>query len=287
MMRILAVPVLLLCAVCTLAQSKANEDVLSILRGITIESGQTVGDVQCFACNVRIRGHVTGDIVTVGGNVVVEGLADGDVSAVGGRIDLHSRGKILGDAVAIGGYVDTGSGTAVDGDRFSAPYAVIPGQYRPPMLGSLLLAALNFLFVLIAFVVLRLPRVEKMSQVIRHRTPWTVLAGIAALGVLFGLFLLCGQMGRAEVWAELAILLLFVAIASAGAAGVGFSVARFAFPKMNGVGMTLAGTLVLSLLEIIPLMGFIVFALGLLLALGGALVSMFGSRGVPAAAEAS
>jgi hypothetical protein len=287
MTRILAVPILLLCAVQVLAQNNVKEDAFRVLRSINVESGETVGDVQCAACNVRIRGHVTGDVVTFGGNVSVEGSVDGDVVAIGGRIDLRSPGKIAGDAAAIGGYINGGTATSVDGDKFSAPYAVIPGQYQPTILGSLLLAALNFLFVLIAFVVLQLRRVDNIAQVIRHRTPLVVLAGVVALPLFFGLFWLCQRLGRAGVWAELVVLLLLVVIAAAGAAGVGFSVAKFAFPSMRGVGMTLAGTLVLSLLEIVPLLGFVVFAVGLLLALGGALISVFGSRGAPAPVEAS
>lgn len=286
MKRILAVSILLLCAIQTPTQTKEKKDAFRILHRIVVESGETVGQVQCVACNVRVRGHVTGDVVTFGGNVSVEGSVDGDVAAVGGRIDLRSRGKIEGDAAAIGGYVLGGGKTSFGGEKFSAPYAVIPGQNRPTIWGSSLLTVLNFLCVLLAFVVLQLRRVDNIAQVIRRRTPLVVFAGIVALPVFFGLILLCGHLGRAGEWAELVVLALFVAIAAAGAAGVGFSVAKFAFPKMRGVGMTLAGTLALSLLEIVPLLGFVVFAVGLLLALGGALISGFGSRGVTAPVEA-
>jgi hypothetical protein len=286
MMRIFAVPILLLCAIQAPAQTKVNADSFRILRGIVVESGETVGDVLCVACNVRVRGHVTGDVITFGGNVSIEGLVDGDVVAMGGRIDLRSRGKIDGDAVAIGGYINGSSETSIGGDRFSAPYAVIPGQNWPPIWGSLLLAAVNFLFVLFAFVVLQLRRVENIAQVIRHRTPLAVLTGIVTLLLFLGLILLCGHLGRVGDWVELVVLALFIVIAAAGAAGVGFSVAKFAFPNMKGVGMTLAGTLALTLLEIVPLFGFVVFAVGLLLALGGALISGFGSRGVAAPVEA-
>jgi hypothetical protein len=287
MMRILAVPILLLCAIQAPAQSKEKEDALRILHSIVVESSETVGDVQCVACNVHVRGHVTGDVIAFGGNVSIEGSVDGDVVAMGGRIDLRSRGKIDGDAVAIGGYIAGDNETSIGGDRFSAPYAVIPGQNWPPLWGSLLLAALNFLFVLLAFVVLQLRRVDNIAQVIRHRMPLSALAGIVALAAFFGLFLLCGHLGRMAGWADLLVLVVFVVIAAAGAAGVGFSVAKFAFPNMKGVGMTLAGTLALSLLEIVPLFGFVVFAVGLLLALGGALISGFGSRGVSAPVGAS
>ena len=285
MTRMLAVPILLMCTAQAMAQGFAPQDRTRVLRNIVIGTSETALDVECFACNVRVRGHVTGDIAVFGGNITVEGLVDGDAAAVGGRVEVRSRGKIIGDAAAIGGYVKADVESAIQGDKVSAPYILIPGQYRPTILGSLALAALNLLFVAIAFAVLQQRRVENISQVVRSRIRRVLIHGIIALPVFFGLFLLCDQLGRAADPAELSVLILFVLIASAGGAGLGSSVAKIAFPEVKGIRGTLVGIFALTLVELAPLLGFFVFSVGLLLSLGAALLSRFGARGAPMPAQ--
>lgn len=287
MTRMLAVPILLMYAAQAMAQGSAPQDRTKVLRNIVIGTSETAGDVECFACNVRVRGHLTGDVVTIGGNVYVEGLVDGDAVVVGGRIDVRSTGKVDGDAVAIGGYVKSDLAGVIQGDRISVPYLLIPGQYRPTTLGGLALAGLNLLLVAIAFGVLRLRRVDNISQAIQHRISFSLVLGMVALFVFFVLFLLCGRLGRAADWAELALLIPFVLIAASGAAGLGLSVAKIAFPLTRGIGTTLVAIIVLTLLELVPLLGFIVCSVGLLLSLGAPLISGFGSRGAPAGVQTS
>jgi len=96
-----------LCVVSTPAQTKIppNHDRLKALKSIVIEAGETASDVQCFLCNIHVRGHVTGDIVTFGGSIFVDGRVDGDAVAFGGRIESNSNSKIFGDAVAIEAFV--------------------------------------------------------------------------------------------------------------------------------------------------------------------------------------
>jgi hypothetical protein len=287
MTQLLAVPILMMYAAQAMAQGPAPQDRTKVLRNIVIETNDTAGDVECFACNVRVRGHVTGDVVTIGGNICVEGLVDGDAVVVGGGIDVRSTGKVFGDAVAIGGYVKSELAGVIQGDRISVPYLPIPGQYRPTVLGGLALAGLNFLLVAVAFGVLRPRRLDNISQVIQHRISFSLLWGIVALFILFVLFVLCGRLGRAADWAELALLIPFVLIAASGAAGLGLSVAKVAFPSTRGIGTTLVAIIVLTLLELVPLLGFIVCSLGLLVSLGAPLISGFGSRGAPMGVRAS
>ena len=287
MTRTLAVPILLMYAAQAMAQGSAPQERTRVLRNIVIGTSETAGDVECFACNVRVRGHVTGEVVAMGGSIYVEGLVDGDIVVVGGRIDVRSNGKVDGDAVAVGGYVQSEPAGVIQGDRISVPYLLIPGQYRPTVVGGLALVGLNLLLVAIAFGVLRLRRVDNISQSIQHRISLCLLVGTVALSLFVVLFVLCGRLGRAADWAELGLLIPFVLIAASGAAGLGLSVAKIVFPWTKGIGMTPVAMIVLTLLELVPLVGFIVCSAGLLVSLGAPLISGFGSRGAPVSVLAS
>jgi hypothetical protein len=270
-------------------QITPNSDRIQTLQNIIIEPGETVHDVQCFVCSVRVRGHVAGDIVTVGGAIFVEGTGSvsGNAVAAGGRIETYSQSKISGDAVAVGGYVQRAEGSAIGGKSVSVAYVVIPGQYRPTLLGGLALAVLNVFFVALAYVALQEKRAENTSRAIERRVGSVLFSGVVLLGLLYGLDSLTRHLGRAENGADIALLTLVVVMAAAGAAGLGYWVARIAFPNTSGFWAATGGILALTLLELVPLLGFLVFAVGLLLSLGAVVVSRFGSREVTAPSGAS
>jgi hypothetical protein len=288
MARSLAVLILLLFVVRVAPAQTNPKDRIKTLENIVIETGETVNDVQCFVCSVRVRGHVAGDIVTVGGAIFVEGtgFVGGNAIAAGGRIEAYSNSKISGDAVAVGGYVERSEGSAIGGDSVSVAYVVIPGQYRPTFLGGLALALLNVFFVSLAYVALQEKRAENTSRAIERRLGSVLFSGIVLLGLLYGLDSLTRHLGRAENWADIALFTLVVVFAASGAAGLGYWVARIAFPNTSGFWAATGGILALSLLELVPLLGFLVFAVGLLLSLGAVLVSRFGTREVTAPASA-
>ena len=70
------------------------------------------------------------------------------------------------------------------------------------------------------------------------------------------------------------------AVAATGATGLGDWVARLAFPQTRGIWACIGGVLALSLLELIPLLGMVVFAIGLIVSIGASVVTRFGSREV-------
>ena len=86
---------------------------------ITVDQGQTAGDIVCAFCTVKIRGDVTGDMVTFFGTVDVgEGRAiSGDVVTFGGGLNLANEARIGGDLVLFGGALDQASSVQIHGDR--------------------------------------------------------------------------------------------------------------------------------------------------------------------------
>jgi hypothetical protein len=276
-------------AICvvTPAQTTPNHDRLKALKNIDIETGETASDVQCFMCNVHVRGHVTGDIVTFGGSIFVDGRVDGDAVAFGGRIESNSNSKIFGDAVAIGGYISRQDNSAIVGDSKSMPYVLIPGQYRPTLLGSLALAFINVFFVAIGYLFARAKRAETFARAIERRPASVFFAGIFLILIFYGLDWLTGYLGRMETLSDIALLVVFLVVAATGATGLGYWVARVVFPETNGIWASIGGVLALSLLELVPLLGLLVFAVGLTISVGASLATRFGSRevSVPTNAE--
>lgn len=270
-------------SIATPAQTKipANHDRLKALKSIVIEGDETASDVQCFLCNVHVRGHVTGDIVTFGGSIFVDGRVDGDAVAFGGRIESNSNSKIFGDAAAIGGYVNRQNNSVIVGDSKSIPYVLIPGQYRPTLLGGLVLALINLLFVTIGYLLVRGKRAETFARAIERRPTSVFFAGVFLLLIFYGLDWLTGYLGhRMESLSDAVLLLIFLVLAAAGATGLGYWVARVVFPETNGIWAAIGGVLALSLLELVPLFGLLVFAVGLIISVGASLATRFGSREV-------
>ena len=85
---------------------------------ISIGPGEEVSDVTCFACSVRVRGHVSSDVTTFGGTIVVEdqGEIGGDITSFGGDVRLDKDGKVGGDITVFGGRLHRDGAATVGGD---------------------------------------------------------------------------------------------------------------------------------------------------------------------------
>jgi hypothetical protein len=288
MTRGLAVLPLLISTLCVItpAQTNPHQDRKKILTDIVIESGETAKDVQCFMCSVHVRGRVTGDLITFGGAIFVEGRVDHDAIAIGGRIESNSNSTIAGAAIAVGGYVLRQENSVIAGDSKSLPYVLIPGQYRPTVLGSIALALINVLFVALGYLLVREKRAETFARAIEGRPASVFFAGIFLFLIFYGLDWLTGYLGPMEIPSDIVLLVVFLAIAAAGATGLGYWVARVAFPGTRGIWASIGGVLALSLLELVPLLGLLVFAVGLIMSVGASLTTRFGSREVAVSTHA-
>jgi len=278
MIRVLAT-LLLLAAFSASAGAQPDPSLnrIKFLQDIIIESGETAVDVQCFMCSVRVRGHVTGDVITLGGGIFIDGQVDGGAIAIGGRIEANRNSKITGNAAAFGGYINRQPDSLIQGNSESFAYLLIPGQYRPTLVGSLTLAIVNVLFVALGYLIVRDKRAETASLAIERRPASVFFTGIVSLAIFYGLDWLTRYLGHAEIVAVVILLLLLAAVAATGATGLGDWVARLAFPQTRGIWACIGGVLALSLLELIPLVGSLVFIIGLIVSLGASVVTRFGS----------
>ena len=96
-----------------------DRDHVSFGGTITIDDGETGGDVVCAFCRVRARGDVAGDLVAFFGNVeVAEGRAiSGDTVLFGGDLKLAKDARLGRDLVLFGSDLQQDPSAILHGDR--------------------------------------------------------------------------------------------------------------------------------------------------------------------------
>ncbi len=109
--------VLLVLALGVPALADGSHDRTQFGHDVTIGVDETVAEVTCFSCSVRVRGHVDGDVTTFGGSVVVEhdGFIGGDTTTFGGDVRLDGGANVK-DLTVFGGRIRRDSAASVGGD---------------------------------------------------------------------------------------------------------------------------------------------------------------------------
>jgi hypothetical protein len=249
------------------------------VRDIVIQSGETTGDVICFYCSIHILGTVKGDAVALGGGIEIDGTVVGDAVAAGGGLRLGPGAKIGGDAVAGGGKLERGAQASVGGETESAWWFYMPGQRQLFLASTLVFAAVNLGLVLVSSLVLRRRRVAALADAIAAHPVWTLLAGVGVLLVATAGFIFSIKFGEAAEILDTGVTIALAVTLVAGCPGVALWLGR-RLPRVRDLfPRLLVGALLLTLLQLIPIAGVLVFLAVALLALGCAVLSGFGSRG--------
>jgi hypothetical protein len=97
-------------------RSRGERDVVARGQSLDIREGQSVDNAVVYGGDMVVKGHVEKDAVVFGGNLDVYGSVDGDVRAFGGNVTLHPGARVEGEASAIGGEVYRDEGAHVEGD---------------------------------------------------------------------------------------------------------------------------------------------------------------------------
>lgn len=107
---------------------KSDEDRVEFGRNITVQEGQTTGDISCFNCSVYVRGTVNGDIAVFGGRVVVEGSVKHDIAVFWGTVRLEDGAEAGGDVAVFGGAIKRAPTATIHGDTvaFGRVWALLP-----------------------------------------------------------------------------------------------------------------------------------------------------------------
>jgi hypothetical protein len=123
--QLLSVALLLTILTPLTAFAKGDNDRSSVGSDITINEGETVGDVACVFCSVQIHGDVTGDVAVVFGSLKVDSdrKIKGDIAVVGGDLSLGEGAEVGGDVSVIAGDANLAEGAIIHGSR-----TVMPGR---------------------------------------------------------------------------------------------------------------------------------------------------------------
>ncbi|HXZ80953.1 MAG TPA: hypothetical protein VEG30_13570 [Terriglobales bacterium] len=254
------------------------EDKVRFGQSITVASGEKIGDAVCFGCSVRIEGE-TGDVVVFGGSVSVNGRT-ADVAVFGGSIELGPQADVRGDVAVAGGEVHRDPAARVKGDVQNLPGKAMFGiggvgmLFLFSLLGAIPLA---LLLTLLAFLILKEPRVNVMANAAKTQTGAVLLAGLA---VVVAMVLLCGlaiRVGHSLRVLMFIVCLGFVVTLVVGYTGLSSWIGRQLAKNAQPLAVVLVGAVAICILQAIPLIGGIAFVVFVLLALGSAVFTGYGS----------
>jgi len=271
----------------------------------TLESGDTFdGDLVVFGGNVTIEEKATlnGNLVVIGGTIDSSGQTEGDVVVVGGQVKLEKSAVVAGDLVTIGGQVERAEGATVKGEVINnvAPDIQIPNGRIPPVVPGApglpdvpgpnfninfnpfgeIFWILFWAVIVSAFAMLIAlfwqPQIERTGSLIVSQPLMTGAIGLLALflGVILFITIL-PPLIVAFAW-------LFGVVAIGSEVGARFTKAiNQVWSPVLTIGFgTFLLILVSGAIGLIPCLGGLVQLLLGLLGIGGAVLTLFGSRTV-------
>ncbi len=282
--------------------SATVEEGLVLGQSYRLESGETIDhDLTVIGGSVVIEDDATvnGDLAVMGGNVTVDGTIDGNVSVIGGTLSLEDNAVVRGDVTGLGGTIHKAKEAVIEGREMRAnrPWNVTTMR-TPPVnvvldpiggfLGAIFQAlALGALAVLVNLFAARL-----MDRTGRSAVAQPIASGgVGLLTVVVAPALL--------ILMAITIILLPISLLGFAAVGiaalfgwislalmVGWQLAQWlkqpwSEPVIAGVGAVVL-SLVGSLLNVMPCIGWTVNFLIWMIALGATVLTRFGTQIYPA-----
>ena len=286
--------VLLLAAVLPAQQ---GQDRMAVGEHIRVAAGETVRDVVCALCSVVVDGRVTGDVITFAGHVTVGGEVRGDVvaivghaevsgevgrdaTAVVGDVRLRPGGKVVGDATAVFGRVSGVKQGRVDGDVTSVrSFIPIVASGVVVFLIVVLLAALIIqpVLALLSAAILGERRLAVLAETARRRAGLSFVLG---LGVVVASFLLTVISVVIPLWIpglQFPFSAVMFVLSVVGYAGISYWVGHGLASRAGPLVAVLVGAVLITILQPIPIVGWLVGFIFLMMALGVPLLSGFGT----------
>jgi uncharacterized RDD family membrane protein YckC len=237
-----------------------------------------------------VRGRVASECVAVFGNLDLDGEVGGDLVVVMGNAQLGPNTVVHGETIVIGGKLNLAPGATLHGQKIQMAgflpaigdwfrYGLLLGRPLPPGVGWVwFVVALHFLLYLLVAALLPRP-VEVCEQTLDKQA--LPAFGIGLLGLILSaplsFVLLASGVGL--------LVLPFVILAGMAALVIGKAamfqwIGRSICRRFNADGTCppllgfVAGFVVVTLLYMVPLLGFVVYGLSIPLAFGAALLTV-------------
>lgn len=305
MKSIIRIPILFLAALSILFLAGCVPfSVIDLDEGLVIgqtfrlSSGETIdNDLTVIGANATLdkNSTVDGTITIIGGSMTIDGAVNGDVSVIGSDVSLEEHAVVQGSVDTVGGTVRRASGAVVEGRSVGniPPIPHITTLRTPAMQVSVdpvtapLMAMFQALALAALAVVVNLFVPAPMERA--GRTAVAVPAASGGVGCLTILVLVVMSITIILLPVSLLGLLVVGVAALFGWLAIGLLVGRqlnillkqsWTDPVNAGVG-TLVISLLASLLNVIPCIGWTASALVSLVALGAAILTRFGTQVYP------
>jgi hypothetical protein len=266
------------CIGCSIRVEGRTEEVVAI--GGSIEVAGSTREVVAIGGNIEITGQTRREVVAVGGNVTVSGSVGRELVAVFGNVTLREGAEVERDVVSVGGTV-RGVDRAKIGGSVKSVQAFLPvlrfGFLL--MLAVFLVAGLVVqpLLAVLSHAILGERRVWVLAETTRSRAGLCFLLG---LGLVFGWFML-SIFGAITPFAgpllSLPFWMLFFVLLVVGYTGISYWVGRSLVSSSGAMAATLLGAVLVTILQLIPVVGWMAFFIFSLMAMGSALLSGFGT----------
>jgi len=274
------------------------EPIVQFGRNAELKAGETADAVVVIGGSAIIHGHVNQAVVVIGGNLDVDGevgeavvavfgnvhvkpgaVIHQDAVAVLGSISAAPGVKIGGDAVAIGGKLDVAEGASVKGDKVNVglpgplsnlewlgnwfKYCVLEARPLAPQVGFVWVIAAVF-FLIYLFIAAVFPRPVQVCVEDLDRRPATLfLMGLLTKLLVPFVYLILAVTGVGLIVAPfiwVALLLCAIVGKVALIEWLGFKVgSHFGGGIQKPLLAFLLGTLIITLLYMVPVVGFLTY----------------------------
>ncbi len=276
---------------------QARQDRFMMGENIRVEAGETVYDAVCILCSIVIEGEVTGDALTIAGDLTIGGKVAGDALAIAGNVELG--GEVGLDVTTIAGNVRLRSGAHVDGDATAimgrvrgVQQARVGGQVTSirsiiPIVASGLvvllivcvLAALVIqpVLALVCGAILGEQRLAVLAETARRRAGLSFILG---LGVVVASFLLTVLSAVIPLWIpglRFPFSTVMFVLVVVGYAGISYWVGHGLASRAGPLVAVLLGAVLVTILQPIPIVGWLAGFIFFMMALGVPLLSGFGT----------
>lgn len=280
---------------------------------IRVGPGDSLDAVTCIACSIRVEGTVQDRALLVFGTLENRGTIEGDAIVIAGT--LSNEGPIRGDAIVVAGTMELrgnvgrnasailadieigGPEVRIDGDavtvlgelRGHLPRTVggsiehVGGQRVGRLLLSGMLGAALLLLLfsggtllainLLGYFILGSQRLSILAATIANHQATCFLLG---LGTCFAL-LVVGLVVAMLLPGSLPILFMLGVVSAVGYCGVTYGVGRNLYPGLPPVWSTGAASLLVLIVQAIPVVGQLVLLVVWNVAIGAAVLSGFGT----------
>jgi len=309
MVTLLLLAVLLLPARSAYAWNGLREGRVIIGENFTLKSGDTLdGDLVVIGGETVIEkaAKVNGNIVVIGGSLKLDGQAAGDAVVIGGLVSMGADSSVAGDVVTVGGSLQRAEGAEIGGNvitNMPPPTITIPNPANVPNLpapptpnfeinvnplwqiGSIFLQALGLAALAMLLAMFLHPQLDRVAQALVAQ-PFvsgsiglltTIIAPVTLVVLAITVILLPVALVGAIV---LALAWVFGMVALGMEVGDRFTKALHQTwaPVLSAGAGTFLLMVVISTVNLVPCVGWMVGVLVGLIGFGAVVMTMFGTR---------